>query len=100
MSITRHSLEQKIAIRMFNEYHNRIGILVGQRPRKGMVNNIIAFGVMCIEIGKSLEQDALNEYLIGRDHKSDCNEQVRDALQSAEDEHGIEQHLASPQSQP
>lgn len=93
------TLDDKIATNLFYEYGNRIGALTGYRnstkTSRALSRNIIAYGLMCIEIGRSLEQDALNEYLIRRDHKSEQSELTRCVLQASEDEHGIEQHLAS-----
>lgn len=91
------SLEKKIAINLFNGYHNRIGALVGQRPRGSQVENIIAYGVMCLEIGKSMELDELKHYLEQRDHDrlAELAEPAKDAKQSAEDEHGVEKVLSS-----
>jgi hypothetical protein len=97
-------LEKKIAIRLFNEYHNRIGSLVSRRAhsRRHHTENIIAYGLMCIEVGRSLEHDELRNCLKGflEDRDQQLTPEASEAKQSAEDEHGIEQYLTSPQSQP
>lgn len=100
------SLEQKIAINLFNEYHNSIGILMSTRTLKRrdrhaterhLVENIVAFGVMCIEVGKTLELDELKAYLDKRnkDRLNELAEPAQDAIQGAQDERGIERYAES-----
>jgi|SoimicmetaTmtLPB_FD_contig_101_175059_length_3269_multi_4_in_0_out_0_3 hypothetical protein len=93
-------LEKKIAAHLFAEFNHRRGRLVpvqGQ-SRRHYAENIIAFGLMCIEIGRSLEHDELRDCLKGflEDRDQQLTTEASDAKQSAEDEHGIEQHLSSP----
>jgi len=95
------SLEKKIATNLFTEYHNRIGHLTSYMNRtkssRALTENIIAYGVMCLEIGKNMELDELKHYLEQRDHDrlAELAEAAKDAKQSAEDEHGVEKVLSS-----
>jgi hypothetical protein len=91
------SLEKKIASNLFWEFQNRVGSMVGMRVRHryGIIDNIIAFGVACIEAGRTLEHDELKAFVDKRDTVWSVGQLVQDARQAAEDELGVQEYRKS-----
>lgn len=92
------TIEKRIAANLFAEFNHRHGRLVPARvqDRGHYAENIIAYGELCVQAGQAMELDALVEYMMTKER----HEVAEEAVHAVQDEVGIANHLASPQSQP